>query len=341
MAEPTLWLGSGDSSFDGELQKAKKKLAKGQVKEMYGHKKRVGCVAWNHTGEKLASGSMDATVRIWASVERKQTKDAIIELRGHNTVVNVVCWNPQDTEQLATTSHDQTIRLWDVRSGKCTLELDAKGKGSHLAWSPDGYTIAHGSKSAGDTNQQLDLLQHIDTRKNKVTKIIKFHYPINQMSWNRAGSTFFLTTSSGCIELWNWPEFKFVRTVTADTVPLLSLAMSPDNQTFVVGSESTLSLWDSNELVCLKSFGNFNSPIKTISLSHDGQYIAAGSDDTFIDITHVGSGESVYTLQTDAATNGVAWHPSKLLLAYCGNDQDRYSRDLCTVKIFGVNGTES
>lgn len=118
-----------------------------------------------------------------------------------------------------------------------------------------------------------------------------------------------------------------------------------------------ISLWDAKELVCLRTFANLNSVVRTLGISHDGQFLASGSDDLSIDISHglffhwilqpffififilftptVESGENVTTIPTEAVTNGLAWHPSRLLLAYVGDDKDRYSRDLCTVKIFG------
>lgn len=35
------------------------------TKDFFGHKKKVHSVAWNSTGKKLASGSVDQTAHIW------------------------------------------------------------------------------------------------------------------------------------------------------------------------------------------------------------------------------------------------------------------------------------
>ena len=35
-------------------------------KELLGHSKKVHSVAWNSSGKKLASGSVDRTVRVWS-----------------------------------------------------------------------------------------------------------------------------------------------------------------------------------------------------------------------------------------------------------------------------------
>lgn len=52
----------------------------------------------------------------------------------------------------------------------------------------------------------------------------------------------------------------------------------------------------------------------------------------------VQTGQSVAQVPTDNPTFSVAWHPSKLLLAYTCDDKDKYhkDRDAGTVKLFGL-----
>jgi len=52
----------------------------------------------------------------------------------------------------------------------------------------------------------------------------------------------------------------------------------------------------------------------------------------------VETGKQVASVPTDNPTFAVAWHPSKLLLAYTCDDKDKYhkERDAGTVKLFGL-----
>jgi WD40 repeat protein len=50
-------------------------------REIVGHKKKVHSVAWNVTGRKLASGSVDQTARVW-DVEHGVLSGKEIELKG-------------------------------------------------------------------------------------------------------------------------------------------------------------------------------------------------------------------------------------------------------------------
>lgn len=65
--------------------------------------------------------------------------------------------------------------------------------------------------------------------------------------------------------------------------------------------------------------------MRTLSFSHDSQYLASGSEDLVIDIAHVETGEQAYAVDSKVAVNSVAWHPSRLILAYAG-DEKRSSR---------------
>src|SRR3990172_5673875 len=70
-----------------------------------------------------------------------------ITLEGHSDCVNAVAWSP-DGKTLASGSSDDTVKLWDVASGKNLATLKAEPVDyelSHVtsvAWSPDGKTLA-------------------------------------------------------------------------------------------------------------------------------------------------------------------------------------------------------
>src|SRR3954449_9473355 len=66
-------------------------------------------------------------------------------LEGHQDTVTSVAFDPQG-ETLASGSADNTVKLWDARSGKLLLTLEGH---KDLVWSvafdPQGETLASGS----------------------------------------------------------------------------------------------------------------------------------------------------------------------------------------------------
>ena len=63
------------------------------TREYSGHKKKVHSVAWSCTGAKLASGSVDQSVRVWTIDETGRHTD--LEMRGHQDSVDQLRWDPK------------------------------------------------------------------------------------------------------------------------------------------------------------------------------------------------------------------------------------------------------
>ena len=71
--------------------------------------------------------------------------EALFNLEGHGNNVESVCFSP-DGKQLASGSHDRTVRLWDVETGACVKTLEGHlGAVSSVCFSPDGRRLGSGS----------------------------------------------------------------------------------------------------------------------------------------------------------------------------------------------------
>jgi THO complex subunit 3 len=187
------------------------------VREFQKHKKVVHAVAWNSNGTRLASGSVDSTAIVWTGLADESGGNVgHVELRGHQEGVDQLCWDPQHPDRLATASGDKTVRLWDVRTGRCTNVIETRGENINIAWSPDHH-IAVGNKD--------DDVSIIDVRKGKMLKTTRLPYEVNEMSWSLDGSLFFLTTGMGTIEVLRYADF--LRGGKAESFRSLSVSRRP------------------------------------------------------------------------------------------------------------------
>ncbi len=77
-----------------------------------GHTGAVNAIDFSSDGRSLATGSSDATIRLWSLADQSHPT-LISELSGHTGAVNAIDFSP-DGQTLATTGTDQRIRLWGL-----------------------------------------------------------------------------------------------------------------------------------------------------------------------------------------------------------------------------------
>lgn len=111
--------------------------------KLEGHTDAVWAVDWSKDGS-LATCSADRKIKLW-SAEGKETAT----LEGHKDWVTDVAFSP-DGGSLASSSHDRTAKIWDVKSRRESVTF-----GTHsstcwcVAFSPDGAVLAVGTHSSG------------------------------------------------------------------------------------------------------------------------------------------------------------------------------------------------
>ena len=102
---------------------------------------RVTAMAFNHDGSRLAFASWYSNV-IHVLANDSAHVGRSIELHSPGQVFHIA-WNPRDTNLLAAGAEDNTIRIWDVDTGRQTVSLNGENyNGIVVAFHPGGDLLA-------------------------------------------------------------------------------------------------------------------------------------------------------------------------------------------------------
>ncbi|HTK11584.1 MAG TPA: NB-ARC domain-containing protein [Ktedonobacteraceae bacterium] len=286
-------------------------------------------VAFSPQQDYFATGT--ATGDIW--IYEVQSGTPVFSCQGHTDGVWSVAFSP-DGSLLASSSDDQSIRLWDVSSrngGHCLKTLqDKMDRVRALAFSPDGSLLASGS------DDQLVRLWEVQT--GLCRNILRGH---SNRVWSVAFRPDGRMLASGStdltIRLWSLEEPQTpdscLKIFRGHDDWVRSVAFSPDGALLVSGSDDrTVRLWrvdgvDDQErqaTACLGTLQGHVSPVWSVAFSPDGHAFASGSEDHTIRLWSIGEQNSAHCVRVlQDHTHGVravAFNRDGRLLASGGED---------------------
>ena len=191
------------------------------LKTLTGHTNLVTSVAWSPTGNQIASGSLDNTIKIWDVSTGKELKTVA------SGTSLAIAWKP-DGQRLASCSSNATIKIWDSNTGQLLQEYPGQNTGDaqSITWSPDGKLIATCSRVAD------------------------------------------------AIRIWDTITGKELNTLKG-----LSITWSPDGQRLASGSwNRSIIIWDPRTGQALQTLikENENDRVFSVAWSPDGQWLASG-----------------------------------------------------------------
>ncbi|MCZ8308757.1 MAG: NACHT domain-containing protein [Microcystis sp. LE19-98.1E] len=248
-------------------------------------------------------------------------------LLGHNDSVLSVSFSP-DGKTLASGSHDNTIKLWNVETGEEIRTLTGHNEGvNSVSFSSDGKTLATGSFENTIKLWNLETGQEIST-------LSGHNASISRVSFSRDGKTLATGSSDKTIKLWNVETGQEIRTLTGHNDSISSVSFSPDGKTLATGSyDNTIKLWNVETGQEIRTLTGHNYSVFSVSFSPDGKTLASGSHDNTIKLWNVETGEEIRTLSRhNGGVNSVSFSNDGKTLATGSADK--------TIKLWDVETGE-
>ena len=202
----------------------------------------IWAVAFSPNGRMLASGDTACTITLF-DVPTSTAKGGQLDvkeikiLQGHSADVFSLSFSP-DNKLLASGSHDNTVKIWDIESGECLYTL--KGH-RHLTYSvvfsPDGKMVASGSF---DTTIKL-----WDVETGEEIRTLQGHKgQIRVVAFSPDGSIIASGSEDGTVKIWETATGKRLQELTVHVPSWVhGLAFSPDGR-FLASSDYQIKIWE-------------------------------------------------------------------------------------------------
>jgi WD40 repeat protein len=307
---------------------------------LVGHTDWLAGLAFSPDGKRLASTSLDGTVRIWsltpggetvaviappagygnrvvynpngqefatnggdgtATIWNAKTGEPRLTLTGHDIEVLNVAFSP-DGKRFATGSSDATAIIWDTATGKKLLTLSGHEKGVRdIAFSPDGNLIATGGFDK--TARVWDA-----TTGKQIQIFTDYEGIVPGVAFSPDGTYLATSSTDGTAKIWDVQTGELVLKFAGGGP---DIAYSPDGTKIATsGVEITAKIWNATTGEEMFALPGHSADIRLVIFSPDGKLLATGSGDNTAKIWDVETGQEILTLPgSQGGVYGAAFSP--------------------------------
>jgi WD40 repeat protein/formylglycine-generating enzyme required for sulfatase activity len=265
--------------------------------ELATHQGHISSMAWSPKGDVIASaGGGDSSIRLW---DRDGNLKAT--LLGHAGDVSGVAFSP-DGSLLASCdfgADPQTLRVWDVASGRCRIALPMRLWISRLAFSPTGKEVAMGWGPNGLAIVNLDT--------GGVRSIPGGHGDTTP-AWYPDGAAL-VRAVEGKLIVWDAATMKPLGELTApdagkDQQVGSSPDVSPDGKWIAAAAGDKLRIWDAKTRAHVKSI---DAPGGSgVTWHKDSRLLAVAGEGQPTRVIDTQDGKIVVTMEAGASAT---WSP--------------------------------
>jgi WD40 repeat protein len=327
---------------------------------LYGHENFVHSVSFSPDGHRVASGSLDQTTRLWFVANELQltfhghdgwvknvafgpdsrhvatgsytfatgsflqiwdpvTGERIQTFPGVRYPVQSLAFSP-DGKRLATIGFDETIGVWDAKTGERLMNIRQPGTiplfpirfqrhrttwvkqlqlgYGGIAYSPDDRYLA-----VSDGRNAVTI--H-DAKTGQAIRILEGHTArVLAVAFAPDGRRFASAGEDQTVKVWDFESGRTIYTLSGHTAPVYALAFSPVDATLAsvggdfqkFGKSGEAILWSSATGRLIHQLRGHTAVVSGAAFSPDGTRLATASFDRTIRLWDRSSGLEVFTLR--------------------------------------------
>jgi WD40 repeat protein/DNA-binding SARP family transcriptional activator len=234
----------------------------------------------------LLSIGLDGLVCLWDMATMKLADSIAVSERP----VLCAALHPDGTH-VAAADTDETIRIWEWRTGAQRHTLQAPSVIANLAYSPDGSTLV----SVGDER----TICIWDVGNGVLQRVLTGHHgKVEAVAFHPAGGRFATGGEDGEIHLWDVERATPIHTLAGHTDFVLNLAFAPDGTALAsCGADQTIRLWDVASGAPRGILTGHRGWVTAVAFATDGRAVLSGGYDQSVRLWDVHSGQVVRLLR--------------------------------------------
>ncbi|CAE6423632.1 unnamed protein product [Rhizoctonia solani] len=251
-----------------------------------GHTDTVISIAISPDCSYIASGSYDATIRVWDSQSGTPVTDPI---NAHPDRVTSVAFSP-DGARLVSTGGFDAIRVWSVKSGKqlaSTVDISERPECIRKAvFSADGSRIV-----SGDENQVV-CYWNAGTGRLISRQNLQHIAPVNLFALSSDGSRLVSASENSMGHIWDTEAQQVMQDqLNGNYGNIKQVTFSPDNMYVAsCGNALAISVWDASTGKLIATIGVIDSSwgiVNLVAFSPDRSHLVSCTDQGLIQLWDV------------------------------------------------------
>jgi eukaryotic-like serine/threonine-protein kinase len=214
-----------------------------------------------------------------------------------NASISPAVLSPDNT-RLVTANNNETVKLWDVRTGVATPLIGLRGMVSSIAFTPDGTRFA-------TTAYENNTIQIWDSKTGTLALAIEAHRPPHAFAFSQDGTRILAPDERDTASIWDASTGTLLVTLRGHTQRIVMAAFSPDGERVVTASEDhSAKVWDARSGTLLVTLAGHQNRVWSAAFSRDGaRIVTAAQDNTAKVWTTTGT-----LLTTLAGHTAELWH---------------------------------